>query len=139
MLISLKIDLEELYWADWDDIEKRPDELEAIFRYIKDFESLDLKEISQILRLYNNPHGAFTIEFAEIIADIYKSSRVRFFKALTLVDDESPNLIYALRMQKAFDDEDVELSQILELNRLSDKEVDVATIFFKMYKRICMA
>ena len=61
------IDIEELYWEDWDQLAKDNEVLEKIFSYLKDFEARDIDELANMLKLYNNPSGAFTLEFANII------------------------------------------------------------------------
>ena len=49
--------IDELYWADWDILGKNQENINNIFRYLnKDFSN---KELSQILKLYNNPHGVY--------------------------------------------------------------------------------
>ena len=133
----MKIDLEELYWGDWDELAKEEGQIEEIFNYLNRFKELELKELSQVLKLYNNPSGAHTIEFAKLTADIYNSNKVRFIKALHLVQDEIPNLVYAFRLENVFENEDEEFDEIVSLNKLSQEEVETANFFFKMYKRIC--
>ena len=133
----MKIDLEELYWGDWDKLAKEEGQIEEIFNYLNRFEELELKELGQVLKLYNNPSGAHTIEFAKLTGDIYNSDKVRFIKALHFVQDEIPNLVYAFRLENVFQDEDIELDEIVSLNKLSPEEVDTAKFFFKMYKTIC--
>lgn len=133
----MKIDWEELYWADWDEIGKTEGQIEEIFNYLNGFESFELEELAQVLRLYNNPSGAHTIEFAKITGDIYNKDKIKFIRALHLVPDEIPNLVYAFRLENVFEDEDLELGEIINLNRLSPEEVDTAKFFFKMYKTIC--
>ena len=129
----MKIDLEELYWGDFDELSK----IEAVFNYLNEFESFQLDELSQVLRLYNNPSGAHTIEFAKLTGDIYNKDKIRFIKALHLVQDEIPSLVYAFRLEDVFADEEVELNEIIKLNKLSSEEIETARFFFKMYKRIC--
>lgn len=133
----MKYNMEDLYWADWDEIGEKPKVLKDIFDYIRNSEDLSLEELSGVLKLYNNPHGAYTIEFAKIISGIYIKDKIKFIKALNLVNDEIPNLVYAFRMEKVFEDEDMELNQILSLNKLSQEEIDTSNFFFKMYKTIC--
>lgn len=133
----MKIDWEELYWADWDELGKIDGKIEEIFNYLKGFESFELEELSQVLKLYNNPSGAHTIEFAKITADIYRRDRLKFIKALHLVQDEIPNLVYAFRLEAVFEDEDLEFNEIVELNELDPEELETARFFFKMYKTIC--
>ena len=133
----MKYDLEELFWADWDEIKEDEKKSKEIFSYIENYESLELDEVASILKLYNNPNGVYTLEFAEIIGRIYKTDKIRFIKALSLVEDEIPNLVYAFRLENVFDNEDVELNKILEKDKLSGEEIETANFFFKMYKRIC--
>lgn len=133
----MKIDLEELYWGDWDELAKKEGQIEEVFKYLNRFEEFELEELGQVLKLYNNPSGAHTIEFAKMTGDIYNNDKVRFIKALHLVQDEIPNLVYAFRLENVFEDEDAELNEIVSLNELSPEEVETAKFFFKMYKRIC--
>ena len=133
----MKIDLEELYWADWDELSRTEGRIEEIFNYLNEFELFELEELAQILKLYNNPSGAHTIEFAKLTGDIYNKDKVKFIKALNLVQDEIPNLVYAFRLENVFEDEDEELNEIINLNKLSGEEIETAKFFFKMYKTIC--
>lgn len=133
----MKFDLEELFWADWDEIKEDEKKSKEIFSYIENYESLELDEVASILKLYNNPNGVYTLKFAEIIGKIYKTDKIRFIKALSLVEDEIPNLVYAFRLENVFDNEDVELNKILEKDKLSGEEIETANFFFKMYKKIC--
>jgi len=131
------IDIEELYWEDWDQLAKDNEVLEKIFSYLKDFEARDIDELANMLKLYNNPSGAFTLEFANIIVDLYRYSKSKFIKALKIVKDESINLVYVFRNQKVFTDEDEELKEILMMEELSEEDKEVAKDFFQMYKNIC--
>ena len=132
-----KIDIEELYWSDLDELVEKEEELNEVLSYIKDFDSRTIKEISQILKLYSNPSGALTEEFAKIITDIYKYDKIKFMKALALDEDEAMNLTYVFRNLKIFEDEDKEYEEISKLNKLTEDELTVANMFFKMYKTIC--
>lgn len=131
------INIEELYWTDWDELAKETKEIDQIFSYIKDFPARSIKELAHILKLYSNPSGRFTIEFAKIIGEMYKYDKIKFIKALNLVKDEAINLVYLFRMQSLFEDEDREKDDILNSNKLSEEEIDTTNSFFKMYKTIC--
>lgn len=133
-----KIDIEELYWVDWDELSTNPHKLNEIFQYIKDYDSRSIEELAQILRLYNNPSGQYTVEFANIVGEIYKKDKIKFIKALNLVKDEGINLVYIFRMQKVFDDEDREIAEAINSHKLSAEEIDTANTFLKMYKTICV-
>ena len=78
----MKIDLEELYWADWDELSETDGQIEEIFNYINGFKLFEIEELAQVLKLYNNPSGAHTIEFAKLTGDIYNKDKVKFIKAL---------------------------------------------------------
>ncbi|WP_313756073.1 hypothetical protein [Tissierella sp.] len=132
-----KIDIEELYWIDLAELLNKPDELNEIFEYIKDYNSRSIQELAQILRLYSNPSGVFTKEFAEIIRNVYRYNKIKFIKALNLIKDESINLVYVFRSKEVFEDVDKEVFEILNSNRLSEEEIDTTDTFFKMYKTIC--
>ena len=132
-----KINIEDLYWEDWDELSKNKDEIDRIFHYLKDFEAREIDELAHILTLYNNPSGAYTVEFANIIADLYRYSKIKFIKALGIVKDESINLVYVFRNLKVFTDEDEELKEILGIEELSQGDKEVAKDFFQMYKNIC--
>ena len=69
--------IEELYWADWDEINKNPDRVDRIFDFLKR-EDLTNKEISKMFKLYNNPHGAYVEEFSKLIVDLYYKDRASF-------------------------------------------------------------
>lgn len=131
------INLEELYWADWEEISKDKEKLNEIFKYIKDYDSKSIEELSNILKLYNNPSGLFTEEFAKIISEIYARDKVVFIKALNLVKEEISNLVYVFRMEMIFTDEDKEFEPILGSNKLSQEEIETGKAFLKMYKAIC--
>lgn len=133
-----KVDLEELYWTDLEEISKDKEKLTWIFNYIKDYNSRDLKELSNILKLYNNPSGLFTKEFANIVFEIYNKDRIRFIKALNLVKEEAINLVYVFRMRNFFIDEDKEFMAMLNSKELSQEEIDTANTFLKMYRTICV-
>lgn len=132
-----KFDLDELYWGDWEDLLENPNKSEELFLYIKDYDSRSIEELSQVLKLYSNPSGAFTIEFADIIARFYKSNKIKFIKALNLVQDEAINLVYVFRNLQIFSDGDEELEEIINKGKLSQEEIDTANTFFQMYKTIC--
>ncbi|HAE91979.1 MAG TPA: hypothetical protein DCG60_04940 [Tissierella sp.] len=132
-----RIDIEELYWSDLNKLLNKSEELDEVLEYIKDYNSRSIQELAQILRLYSNPSGLFTKEFAEIIREIYRYNRIKFIKALNLIKGESINLVYAFRSKEVFEDVDKEIFEILNLNELSEEEIDTVNIFFKMYKTIC--
>lgn len=134
-----KYDIEDLYWEDWDELVKNQMEIDNIFAYIKDFDSRNDKELGQILQLYSNPSGSFTNEFASIVAEIYKYDRIKFIKALRFVKDETSNIVYVLRNLKVFENEDHELSSILESGELDEEEIEVAKDLFQMYKKVCVS
>lgn len=50
-----KIDLDELYWADWEGISQNKQDLNIIFKYINNHTSMSLEELGKTLKLYNNP------------------------------------------------------------------------------------
>ncbi len=131
------INVEDLYWADWDELSANRDELDRIFKYLRDFEARDIDELANILTLYNNPSGAYTVEFAKIIIDFYRHNKIKFIKALNIVKDETMNLVYIFRNFKVFNDEDKELEEILKQDDLTEEEKRTAFDFFQMYKNIC--
>ena len=126
------INVEDLYWADWDELSANRDELDRIFKYLRDFEARDIDELANILTLYNNPSGAYTVEFAKIIIDFYRHNKIKFIKALNIVKDETMNLVYIFRNFKVFNDEDKELEEILKQDDLTEEEKRTAFDFFQM-------
>lgn len=132
-----KIDIEELYWSDFGELEKDEEKLKEVFDYLEEYGNRTIEELSQIITLYSNPSGAFTLDFAKIIGNYYKNDKLRFIKALNLVKDEIGNLVYVFRNLKIFEDEDEEEKQILESKELSPEEVETGEDFFKMYRKIC--
>lgn len=129
--------IDNLYWADWDLLDKEyPNDISKIFSYINNYDHSN-EEISQILKLYNNPHGAYIDEFANVIIDLYKKDKTVFIKSLNLEKEEAINLVYIFRNYDIKLDEDQELSDIMESGELSEEEVNTAEKFIKMYENIC--
>lgn len=129
--------LEELYWANWNELdEKYPEDLPKVFIYLKS-NNLTIQEKSKILSLYNNIEGAHTEEFAEIIANFYREDKISFLKALNLNKDEVPHLVYIFRTMGIFEDGEEEFEQIKSSDQLNEEELDAAYTFFKTYKSIC--
>lgn len=129
--------LDNLYWVDWDLLDKEyPEVIDRIFQYLyKD--NLSNEEISQILKLYNNPHGAYVEEFANIIANLYKKEKTIFIKSLNLEQEETINLVYIFRTHDIKLDEDQELLNIIKSNLITPEELDTAEKLIKMYQNIC--
>lgn len=129
--------LDDLYWTDWDQLKNDPDiQIDKLFDYLQS-ENLSIEEISKVVNLYNNLDGAYTFEFAEIIANLYKKDTIKFFQGLNLNPDETINLVYVFRMVDVFDDGDIELQKIKEMNKLTAEEISTANTFFNMYDTIC--
>ncbi|NLY66712.1 MAG: hypothetical protein GX069_04060 [Tissierellia bacterium] len=126
--------LEELYWANWEEIGS--DNLEKIFGYLTS-RSLEVEEMAKVLSLYNNVAGAYTDKFANIIGNYYREDKIKFFKALNLNKDEAIYLVYIFKMLKIFEDGDKEYEEVKNLNKLTDEELDTANMFFTMYRTIC--
>lgn len=129
--------LDELYWADWAKLTVNyPEYIEKIFDFLRK-STFNPEEISLILKLYNNPDGAFIQEFSVIIAELYNKDRVSFIKALNIDPDEGEVLAYLFRNTKIFKDADAELDQIVHNDYLSEEEKDVARSFFRIYENLC--
>ena len=129
--------IDDLYWADWDILkEKYPNYIENIFDYLKK-EKLSNEEISQILKLYNNPHGEYIEEFSNIILDLYRKDKTKFIKSLNMEKEEVINLVYLFRNNVIKLDEDEELFEISKSGELSQEEEDTAEAFIKSYKNVC--
>lgn len=129
--------IDNLYWADWDLLEMEyPNYISKIFSYLKG-KNHSNEEISQILKLYNNPHGAYVEEFANIIANLYNKDKVKFIQSLNLEREEAINLVYIFRTYDIKLDEDRELNDIIKSEKLTEGEKDIAEKFIKMYKNIC--
>lgn len=129
--------IDSLYWADWDLLDsKYPEVIEDIFVFLNkdDFSN---EETSKILKLYNNPHGAYISEFASIILNIYKKNKIRFLKSLNLEKDEAINLVYIFRMNDIKIDEDKDFLNAMSSEDLSEEERDTGNNIIKMYKNIC--
>ena len=127
---------DELYWTNWQELDKSPSLVEKAFDYMRD-DNLSIEEISKILPLYNNPEGAHADEFSEITIDLYKKDRIKFLRALALNPDEAINLVYIFRLLKPFEDGDEELDSVREEGGLTPEEDEIAVTFFAMYKTIC--
>lgn len=126
--------LEELYWANWEEVGS--DNLEKIFGYLTS-RNLEVEEMAKALSLYNNVAGAYTDKFANIIGNYYREDKIKFFKALNLNKDEAIYLVYIFKMLKIFKDGDKEYEEVKNLNKLTDEELDTANMFFTMYRTIC--
>jgi len=127
--------LDELYWVDWDELEKVIS-LESVFAFLES-EDLSIEEVSLVLKLYNNPGGDYVKEFSNIIANIYLRDKVEFIRALNLEKDEISNLVYLFRNDRIFENENDELKEILSKGILVEEEEDTAKRFFKTYETVC--
>ena len=129
--------IEDLYWVDWDLLnDKYMDQIPKIFSYLRN-DDHSQEEVSQILKLYNNPHGAYVDEFSDIIIELYKRHRLKFIKSLNMEKDEMSNLVYLFRNNNVVIDQDVELLDIIKSDRLSEEEKDTGRFLIKMYDNIC--
>lgn len=129
--------LDELYWADFSKLKSDyPEGINKILLFLRE-EDFSIEEISLIQKLYANPEGAFVEEFSSIIIDLYKLDKIKFLKGLHLNIDEAENLSYLFRNNKVFQDEDIELQEILATNELTEEEEETANAFFKMYRKVC--
>lgn len=129
--------IEELYWADWDLLkDKYPNYIDKIFLHLKK-DNFSNEEISQILKLYNNPHGAYINEFSDIILSLYKKNKTIFIKSLNMEKEETINLVYLFRNHFIEVDEDLELLGIIESDELTEEERATAESLIKAYKHAC--
>ncbi|NLC03294.1 MAG: hypothetical protein GX787_03320 [Tissierellia bacterium] len=129
--------LEEFYWTDWDILNKKyPDYIEKIFVYLRK-DNFSNGEIALIIKLYNNPHGAYVDEFSDIILDLYQKDKTKFIKALNMEKEEITNLVYLFRNHDVVIDEDEELLSIIQSAELTEEEKDTGNQFVKMYERVC--
>lgn len=129
--------IEDLYWADWDLLnDKYKNHLPKIFNYLRK-DNHSQEEISQIMKLYNNPHGAYVDEFSDIIIELYKKDRVKFIISLNMEKDEISNLVYLFRNNNVVIDEDEELLDIIQSDKLSEEEKETGNFFIKMYENVC--
>ncbi len=129
--------LDDMYWADWDFLKyKYPNHIEKIFNYLKK-DNISKEESSLIIKLYNNPHGAYVDQFSDIILDLYKKDKKQFVESLNLEKDEISNLVYLFRNHNVVIDEDVELLEIINSDALSEDEKDTGNYFVKMYENVC--
>lgn len=129
--------IDNLYWADWNFLDREyPNDISKIFSYINNHNHSN-EEISQILKLYNNPDGAYVDEFANIIASLYKKDKTKFIQSLNLEKEEAINLVYIFRTHEIKLDEDEQLHDIIKSEKLSEEEKGTAESFIKMYENIC--
>ncbi len=129
--------IDNLYWVDWDLLDsKYPEVIEKIFKFLNK-DDLSDEEISYILKLYNNPHGAYIDEFGGVILNIYRKDKIRFVKSLNLEKDEAINLVYIFRMNDVKIDEDREFLDAVLSEKLSEEEKETASSLLKMYENIC--
>lgn len=129
--------IENLYWADWKFLKSEyPNSIDKIFNYLKN-DNFSNEEIAEVLKLYNNPEGAYIDEFSYIILDLYKKDKIKFIKSLNLEKEEAINLVYMFRNHYVKVDEDKELLDIAISNKLSEEEKETAQTFMKMYKNVC--
>jgi len=129
--------VDNLYWADWSFLTtKYPTHISNIFNYINNLDHSN-KVISQILRLYNNPDGAYVEEFGLAILNLYKKDKTQFIKSLNLEKEEGINLVYIFRNHHVKLDEDKELLSIINSGKLSGDEADTGEKLIKMYENIC--
>lgn len=129
--------LEELYWANWAELDVNfPEDVDKIFNYLRS-NDLGIQEMAKVLPLYNNIEGAYTKKFAQIIADYYIEDKMKFIKALNLNKEEAINLVYIFRNLKVFEDEKKEYSEIESKEVLTEEELETARTLFSMYKNIC--
>lgn len=129
--------LDEMYWGDWNIlIEEDSEKVNELLEFLRKGE-FSLEEISLIQKLYSNPDGALTYEFSEIIIDLYRKDKGRFFKALALNPEESENIAYIFRNNKVFESSGKELREVLENYELTLDESSVVEIFFLNYEQLC--
>lgn len=128
--------IDSLYWADWTLLDSKEEIVSKIFDYLNR-DDLSNEETSKVLKLYNNPHGAYINEFAELILNVYVKDKIRFLKSLNIEKEEAINLVYIFRMNDIKVDEDRELLDKITSSELSQEERDTANDFLKMYKNIC--
>ena len=129
--------LDDLYWADWEELDRDySEQIDALLKHLQTL-TLDLREIAKLFNLYNNLEAAHVADFAEIIRNIYIKEKVRFFKALNLNKEEAINLVYVFKLEKVFEDGDKEFNKIVSLNKLNEEELETANTFFNMYRTIC--
>lgn len=129
--------IDDLYWADWDILtEKYSDGIKKIFNYLKK-DDFSIEEISQMIKLYNNPDGAYIDEFSNIILNIYKRNKHQFIQALNIEKEEIVNLVYLFRNHFMNIDEDLDLLQMLESKELTKGEKETVEMFMKSYKNVC--
>lgn len=128
--------IEELYWADWDEINKNPDRVDRIFDFLKR-EDLTNKEISKMFKLYNNPHGAYVEEFSKLIVDLYYKDRASFIQSLNIEKEEVVYLIYVFRNHLVELDKDKDLEILLESDKLTREEKETGQALLKAYEHAC--
>lgn len=129
--------LDDLYWADWSEFnEIYSNKIEELFKYLESG-NLSKEEIAKVLSLYNNLEGIYTIEFANIIKEIYVKDRIKFLKSLNLNKEEAINLVYIFKVYEVFEDGDDEFNEIKKLGKLNSEELGAANTFYSMFRAIC--
>ena len=129
--------LEDIYWADWHVLSEQYKEyIPKIFNYLRN-EDHSFEGVSQIIKLYNNPHGAYIEEFSDIIIGLYNKDKIEFIRALNIDRDEISNLVYLFRNNNIEIDKDEELLKIIKSDLLTEEEKETGEFFIKMYHNVC--
>lgn len=128
--------IEELYWADWTILRKKPDYIEKIFNYLKK-DNFSKEEISKIFKLYNNLDGAYIEDFSRIILDIYRRDKSKFIRSLNIEREETQNLVYLFRNHLIDLDKDKELDKLIGSDKLTKEEKETGRALIKAYEHAC--
>jgi hypothetical protein len=125
--------LEELYWSDLNEIDKRT-MISTIIPYALESESKD--EIAGAMRLYGNPDGAHVDLFEDMIIELFERDPLAYIEAATDYPSEGLDTLYVFRNRSVFND--VETVKKSLQNRVNDDNIkSKIELFFRMYDNLC--
>ena len=125
--------LEELYWSDLNEIDKKT-MISTIIPYALESESKD--EIAGAMRLYGNPDGAHVDLFEDMIIELFERDPLAYIEAATDYPSEGLDTLYVFRNRSVFND--VETVKKSLLNRVNDDNIkSKIELFFRMYDNLC--
>jgi len=125
--------LEELYWSDLNEIDKKT-MISTIIPYALESESKD--EIAGAMRLYGNPDGAHVDLFEDMIIELFKRDPLAYIEAATDYPSEGLDTLYVFRNRSVFNDVETEKKSLQ--NRVNDDNIkSKIELFFRMYDNLC--
>ena len=125
--------LEELYWSDLNEIDKKT-MISTIIPYALESESKD--EIAGAMRLYGNPDGAHVDLFEDMIIELFEKDHLAYIEAATDYPSEGLDTLYVFRNRSVFNDVETEKKNLLD--RVNDDNIkSKIELFFRMYDNLC--